>query len=343
MTAFEARTFELIHDWLNGRETFQINTSGSTGQPKPIAIHRDQMIMSSKLSGEALGLRPGFDSLICIDTRFIGGTMMIIRSLVLNLYIQAVEPNALPLLQVPDGQCVKFAAFVPYQVHAMLELNRPQILNNVETMIIGGAALHPEDRSRLQNHPGKCFAAYGMTETLSHIALQRLNGPSAPDYFQTLPSIEISTDERECLVIKAPYLRGPVITNDCVELINNRQFRWKGRFDNVINTGGIKVSPEQIEASIQKVFSALKIPHRFFVHSVPDRKLGARMVLVLETAGEPSLAVNEAMNTLEDIHGKHQTPRELHLAPSFTETTTGKINRLLSFRSVNRIISVERK
>lgn len=93
MTAFEARTFELIHDWLNGRETFQINTSGSTGQPKPIVIHRDQMIMSSKLSGEALGLRPGFDSLICIDTRFIGGTMMIIRSLVLNLYIQAVEPN----------------------------------------------------------------------------------------------------------------------------------------------------------------------------------------------------------------------------------------------------------
>ncbi len=336
---FEVETLRVVRAWLDGTGRFEIATSGSTGPPKKVIFHRDQMLASATRSGQALGLREGATSLVCIDTRYIGGMMMIVRSLVHNMRIYAVEPEALPLQHLPVDRCVNFAAFVPYQIHSMLGSKHPHLLDNVDTMIVGGAALHEDDLARIKKLRSVSYATYGMTETISHVALRRLDGIDPPDSFHALADVTLAVDDRECLVISAPYLGTPVTTNDRVDLLDERRFRWLGRWDNVINTGGVKVSPEIVEAAIQIEFAKLGVNTPFFIHGIADRKLGSRVVLVAE-AGDDDQAQKlfAALSSLGNHLHKYQMPKEIHLASAFVFTPTGKIHRQRSMQNVTHVL-----
>ncbi|HYF66806.1 MAG TPA: AMP-binding protein [Ohtaekwangia sp.] len=326
-TTFETNTFNFIRQWFTGKSEFKLHTSGSTGEPKEIEITRAQMISSAQLTEQALDLKKEYTSLVCLDTRYIAGQMMMVRSFITGMYIVAVEPAANPLESLSFSGQIHFTAVVPYQLHRLLQAPQREVLNRFQTVIIGGAAVDQETLMKLKSLSCRCYATYGMTETVSHIALQKLNGETSSDLFHILPGISIDQDERGCLMISAPYLQAQQITNDIVEIINKTSFKWLGRWDNVINSGGVKISPEHLEKKIETGFQQLNLHHRYIISSVPDTLLQNKIVFVLE-ADTPVESIRKSLFELFlMVFDPYERPKEILGYFPFPETNTGKINR----------------
>ena len=196
LNSFEQNTLDFCHRWLSEQQSFQLQTSGSTGIPKSIFVTRQQMEASARLTIKALNAEPNQTALVCLDTRYIAGQMMLVRSLINGMNIVAVDPASNPFEKTPSSQSLDFAAIVPYQVQAILSSTSRSRLDQLKTVIIGGAPLDLSTKKELQSVTCKCYATYGMTETISHIALQRLNGEHVQEYFETFREIQISKDDR---------------------------------------------------------------------------------------------------------------------------------------------------
>lgn len=324
---FEKSTLAFCKAWLTGQQGFTIQTSGSTGTPKSIILHRSQMEASAKLTEKALGLKEGYTSLLCLDPRYIAGKMMLVRGMVTGMTTIAVEPCANPLEKTGETS-IDFAALVPHQLHAILRSPQTKkILSTIKCLLIGGSALDKPTIDILRDLPCSCYASYGMTETITHIALQKLNGENRQDFFQTLEGVTVSMDERGCLVIHSRHLGGAkIITNDLVEILSPSKFRWLGRFDNVINSGGIKIIPEKIEKAVEHVFATLHLPNRFFVSSQSHDTLGEQVILVIE--GRISAENQAQLNQLlRENLPRYEIPREIKVISKFELTNTGKIDR----------------
>jgi len=334
---FEATTFSFISNWFSRVEYFVQHTSGSTGTPKTIAITRAQMIASAKMTEGALDLKEGYHALLCLNPAYIAGKMMLVRSFVTGMKIIAVTPSANPLMDVPTGQTIDFAALVPYQIHEIVRSVKAEYLHMIKTIIIGGAMLDVATQEKLQEFKCKFYATYGMTETISHVAFRPLNGKGASEYYTTLPGIEIQLDNRDCLVIRWNHLPDKIITNDLVEIKGTNTFKWLGRWDNVINTGGFKVIPEKIEIEVKKIFKKLAINQNFFVSSLPNQKLGNKVVLILE--GSISLETLKKLKaTMDQTFSGHEVPREVFSGIPFIFTENGKINRKATLNLTRRTI-----
>ena len=327
---FERKALTFCQSWLTDKQVFEFNTSGSTGTPKKISFKREQLIASAHLTAKALELTSGSTSLVCLDTEFIAGAMMLVRGMVVGMNMIIKPPSANPLENITEQ--IDFTALVPYQVIHLLE-HPPEKLNSISKVIIGGAPLNQETIGLLQSLTPAFYATYGMTETITHIAIQKLNGSDRQDYFQLLPGIEVSIDDRSCLSIRASHLgNDPIITNDIVSLITKDKFQWIGRYDRVINSGGVKVSPEKIEKIVESAFAELKIKSRFFVESLQDQKLGQQVALVIE--GEP-LAGDILKNINDLLKGaleKYEMPRQVLFVSRFAETASQKIDRLATLK-----------
>jgi o-succinylbenzoate---CoA ligase len=331
---FEASTIRFIRDWFDGREEFELTTSGSTGAPKKHFIHRRQMEASARATQHALGLRSGEHALICLNTKYIAGQMMLVRSFCTGMRITAVTPSANPLVDY-DGDLIDFTAMVPYQVQSILASDDFTLLDNIRILIIGGAAASSDTINALQQYQGAAFATYGMTETISHIALRMLNGPGKSDLYEVLPGIDIEVDDRSCLVIHCPYLPTSVITNDIVQLVGTRHFQWIGRADNIINSGGVKVSPERVEEALEPVIRSLNLHNRFIVSATDDIALGNKIVFVLEAVELAESQKAVLTSTFLSILPRFEAPKSIITLSSFPMTATGKIDRLEIRRLVN--------
>lgn len=324
-TEQENKVIDLCRRWLHGEDTFEFHTSGSTGIPKRITFHRHQLESSARLTEKALHLKAGDTALICLDTAFIAGAMMVIRCLVtgMNMIIQTPSANPLENIQEP----IDFAAMVPYQVTTILEED-PDAFTRLRKTIIGGAPLSPDTALKLQHLPGHIYATYGMTETITHVAFQKLNGEGRQDYFELLPGILAKTNEQGCLSLSVPHLGyGWMATHDVVSLFEENKFRWLGRIDRAINSGGIKIQPEKIELVAENIFSQLNIHRRLFVAGLPDQKLGERVALIIE--GSP-LRLEEEEHVRTKLSGAlatYELPRSIHYTEKFAETDTQKIDR----------------
>jgi o-succinylbenzoate---CoA ligase len=330
-TEFEKNTFAFIKEWIAGKEDFQLQTSGSTGTPKTIYVARTMMKASAKLTAQALDLKRNFNALVCLDTRYVAGKMMLVRCLEVGMKIFAVEPCANPLIKIPVDQTIHFTALVPYQVKSILDSKHPHFLDNLLTCIIGGAPLGENIHKQLQNFTCNFFLTYGMTETLSHVALQKITSSDSGVY-ETLPGITIRLDGRNCIVINVPFLDSEVITNDVGELLSQNKFRWIGRIDNVINSGGVKVSAELLEEKIGQIFTRLHINNRFFIHSMPDERLGEKIALVLEGGIDNSMLYS-LHKTLLHSFPSYEVPKEIYRVDAFVMTNTSKVNRQASFKN----------
>jgi O-succinylbenzoic acid--CoA ligase len=325
---FEKNTIGFIKDWLNHVHDFTINTSGSTGAPKKIKITRTQMEHSALMTIRALDLQKGDTALVCLNTQYIAGKMMLVRALTGNLKIIATEPALNPLLALNEN--FDFVALVPLQLESILKSeNFYQQINRSKAIIVGGAAINPALQNLLLSKiTTPVFATYGMTETISHIALQRMNGFNTIPCFKLLPGIKIRQDERGCLVVDAPYLKTTIQTNDLVKILDDDTFTWLGRWDNLINTGGIKVIPEEIETGIQKILPSFNIDQNFFICGVPDASLGQKIVLVVE--GDIDTRWGDIFDKLKQSFSKYVTPKEILNSEKFIYTKTGKIDRKAS-------------
>jgi o-succinylbenzoate---CoA ligase len=309
---FEIEAGIFLMDWFDDHSYVDTLTSGTTGTPKMIRISKQAMVHSAIATGDFLGLRPGNTALHCLPCRFIAGKMMLVRAIILGFEMDLVSPKGNPIPY--KHKVYDFSAMVPLQVeHALSQLNQ------IKKLIVGGAKIAPSLVNQLQNCDTEVYETYGMTETITHIAAKKIDEIS----FQTLPNVKVSIDNRNCLVIDAPnILEEKIVTNDIVHLVSPTSFQWLGRYDNVINSGGVKLFPERIEEKLQEVFS---VP--FFIASESDEHLGEKVILVVESEEFPLSA------TIFDVLEKYEKPKKVYFIPNFIRTETGKVNRLLTLKN----------
>ena len=336
--------------WLRGDDTFEVLTSGSTGDPKPISLTRQQMEASARATGAALGLAPGQVALVALPAHYIAGRMMLVRGCALDLDMILVEPAGDPFASLVDGVSLDFAAFVPLQIQALLDValiassdscfpedtarafRYRRLLDGMTAILVGGGPVGATLETQIAQLVAPVYHTYGMTETATHVALRRMNGPAATGRFEPLPGVAIGIDARGCLHVRGPMTGGDLVqTNDLVEIHPDGSFAWLGRWDNVINSGGVKVQVEQVEAAATQV--AAEQPElglarrRFFVAGLADERLGQEVVIVIEG---PALDADQEMQLLWSLGQelpRYHAPRRLHYLPAFTETSTGKIDR----------------
>jgi O-succinylbenzoic acid--CoA ligase len=320
--------------WAEGAQHFTLTTSGSTGTPKPISLTREQMEASARATASALDLRQGMRSLICLPTAFVAGRMMLVRGLVLGLEMTLVPPTSDPLGEGSAGQGFDFAAFVPLQMQTMLDgpADRRMRLNAMHAILVGGAPLSPALEAAIATLEAPVFHTYGMTETATHIALRRLTGPGARAHFVPLPGVETALDDRGCLALRGPMTNGVwVQTNDLVERAGDGGFRWLGRFDLVVNSGGVKVPVEPLEEELGLLLPTLGgapwVGRRFLVAGLPDERLGEQLVLVVEAPADALCDEESLLASLRERLGRFRSPRRLLATPHFAQTPTGKIDR----------------
>ncbi|MFT2007688.1 AMP-binding protein [Pontibacter sp. 13R65] len=330
LNGYEVKTLEFCADWLNGVQEFTTQTSGSTGTPKQVQLTRHQLEASALKTIRLLQLEPEDNTLVCLNTEYIAGLMMLVRGFMADMTMHIISPSSNPLAQLPPDTAISFASFVPMQLQTMLQESPDALprLNQMKAILVGGAPVNMVLQRELQRIKPPVFHTYGMSETVSHIALRQLNGPAAAEYYEVLKGVSIAQDKRGCLTIKADVTNHElIVTNDLVEILTPTRFRWIGRIDNTINTGGVKVQTEKLEVAIAQALSERDPMPRFFVTSQPDELLGDKIVLIME--GEPWGAEAELIlfARLTNLLRKFELPKEIYYSPSFSETPTGKISK----------------
>jgi len=316
--------YSFLKEWFSISKEIKVSTSGSTGKPSIISTPKDSMRKSALLTLKYFKLQEGDFIVNCLPVNFIAGKMMLIRALIGNLHIYLLKPSDAPLCAYPNAN-IAFTALTPSQIEkSMHQCDRS--FENIETIILGGAPISDNLRDQLKTLSPNCYATYGMTETITHIALQKINNGSEKD-FSTLESVEINYHNNDCLSISAPHLKNaPILTNDIVKITSPTSFSWLGRSDFVINSGGIKIVPEILESKISKLITGA-----FFIHKIAHPIYTQIPVIVLEQ--EQIINWEEISKVLTKI----ELPKAMFHNESFAYTGSGKINRLISFKNSKEI------
>ncbi len=312
---FEIAIGNFLMDWVDESLFLEVNTSGSTGIPKKIVLEKQHMVNSAIATGTFFNLKAGDTALLCLPVDFIAGKMMLVRAMILGLQLDYVELTSFPLKNILNTY--HFGAMIPLQLqNSLLQINQ------IQKLIVGGAKMSNNLINQVKDVKTSIFETYGMTETVTHIAVKKANHKTHKiENFKALPNVCFSTDNRGCLVIDAENISNEkVVTNDLVNLLSDREFEWLGRFDSVINSGGVKLFPEKIEAKLSSLIQEI-----FFVAGIPDAKLGQKLVLLVE-------GNIDAVKTLESIKllkslSKFEIPKEVFSLDSFVRTDNGKIQR----------------
>ncbi|MES2779348.1 MAG: AMP-binding protein [Bacteroidota bacterium] len=325
-------SFQLIHDWLNNKQSFFFSTSGSTGVPKLIELSRAQMEASARGTIEALSLTSAEHFFVCMNTAFIGGAMLVVRALMVNGTITLQEPTGNPLQLLPEEHPYTFASFAPLQLFPVLQNihNEKLKLNRFKQVLVGGGDIYPLLKKELTTLNVKAYHTYGMTETVSHIALKELGKQVL---FKALPGIQLKTDDRDCLTICCAATNNEwVQTNDVVNLIDSHSFIILGRADDVINTGGIKIWPGKVEQVIRETLGATIT--NVFVFGLPDTKLGQQLIAVIETHNEANNLLSVLPSQLGAILAKYEVPKQYFTLRRFSYTPTGKVNKAETLKMI---------
>ncbi len=324
---WERDIYAFILNWFDSSDVVMAKTSGSTGLPKEITLSKQKMINSAKLTGEFFNFEKGQSALLCLSANYIAGKMMIVRAFLWQLNLILVDPNGNPLETISSK--VDFAAMVPLQVSNSLQSSSS--IELIKNLLIGGGAVDARLVKQIQDVTTNCFSSYGMTETVSHVAIKALNGSSQSENYKGLGNVLFSVDERNCLKIDAPQvLSFPIVTNDVVDLIDDQQFIWLGRYDNVVNSGGIKLFPETIEAKLKNVIS---MP--FFLAGVADEKLGQKLVLLIESTVAEEKYEFELKEKIKGLLDKFEQARYIFFIKEFIKTPNGKIKREATLAALN--------
>ena len=312
---------EFLIEWQSPSSTIHVQTSGSTGSPKPMMVEKERMVASARMTCQFLGLKPHDTALLCMNLDYIAAKMMVVRALTWGMRLIDIgvggHPMASPLIL---GEKIDFAAMVPLQVYnSMQNSQEKEKLMNVRHLLIGGGALDEKLEKELRCFPNAVWSSYGMTETLSHIALRRVSGEQASPWYHPLEGIHVSADEGQCLVINAPTLCPQVLhTNDIVEFAEDGfHFRVLGRKDNVICSGGVKIQAEEVERILKQ-----HVDQPFFITGEKDEKYGEIVVMVTEDTD-----IQKIESIVELSLPKYWRPRKIITVNHLPLTETGKPKR----------------
>ena len=318
-SSWQNAIYSFLKNWYDETGFITAQTSGSTGKPKTIQLSKQSMVNSARMTNDYFNLSAESVSLLCLPATYIAGKMMLVRAIVSGFNLLTVEPSANPFenLQAP----VDFAAVTPYQLfHAIEGLQH----KSVKKIIVGGGPVTSKLEQLAENVPSELFETYGMTETCSHIALRLFNGIDRSAYFTVLQGVTIRLDDRECLAIKAPHLlKEEIQTNDMVELKGTDSFRWLGRADSTINSGGIKIHPEQVEKKLEGI-----IPASYFISSIPDELFDNKVVLIIESESYTPEQLLNLNVRIGNVLTKYEIPKQILFLPEFIYSESNKILRI---------------
>ncbi len=320
----EKVTGDFLIDWLNNQDHLYVNTSGSTGQPKSIKLMKQAMVNSAIATGDFFGLEPGGTAIDCLPSHYIAGKMMLVRAMILGLEIDCVEPSAHPIFDYEKHY--DFCAMIPLQLKHTINYTE-----HIKTIIVGGSKVTKPLLEKIKDCKSEFYETYGMTETVTHVAVRQLPSQTSQgnDLFNALPNISFGQDERQCLIINASKLVDEaLVTNDIVDLKSDSSFKLLGRYDNVVNSGGVKLFPEQIEDKLQLV-----IDERFIIAGEEDAALGEKLILII---ANPRDSVESIQNRIKQLKGltKFELPKEIYTIDKFKETVNGKIQREKTIKAV---------
>jgi O-succinylbenzoic acid--CoA ligase len=337
LRTWEKEIWLFIRNWLNPSiVTIKVTTSGSTGVPKVIEHGKGAMLNSTRMTCDALQLKQGNKVLLCLPADKISGMMIIVRSIWAKMDLYCIRPSVNPLRDIPDTVKFDFAAFTPMQLFDITsDEKKRERIEKIKKVIIGGEEIPALLLESLLQMKNQAYATFAMTETVSHIALRRLNGTNPENQFTTLSGIKVSADERGCLIIHAPELGiRNLVTNDEVYLVSSTQFNWLGRKDNLINSGGLKIFPEQIEEQLKPV---LEIP--FFITAIPSARSGQEVAIAVESKNFGRSEANNLKKLFISL-SKIQCPKAILTIPHFIRTDNGKIRRKESLKNVSLKIAL---
>ncbi|MBQ6653236.1 MAG: AMP-binding protein [Prevotella sp.] len=312
---------EFLAEWHSESPTMLVHTSGSTGRPKPMWVEKHRMEASARMTLDFLGLKAGETALLCLPLDYIAGKMMVVRSLVGELSLLPVEPTGHPLAGLDGSKGnIGFAAMVPLQVCNSLRVDvERERLRRIGNLIIGGGAIEESLEEKLRDFPNAVWSTYGMTETLSHIAMRRVSGPEASSFYTPLPGVQVHVDEEQCLVIDAPQLHeGMLHTNDIVEMTGDGRFRILGRRDNVVCSGGLKIQIEEVERRLSPYLDAA-----FVISKCKDERLGEVLLLLTESGDTDAVRA-----VCRERLPRYWQPREIRHVEKIPMTETGKPKRI---------------
>ena len=334
--SFQAYLADFLSEWFDDNDTVQVHTSGSTGTPKPLRVEKQRMMQSAMLTVSFLELTENDTALLCMPLKYIAGKMVVVRALVAGLNLLPVTPSGHPLAQRSTAPV--FAAMIPMQVYNTLQVaEEKECLRQIRHLIIGGGAIDASLGKQLLSFPHAVWSTYGMTETLSHIALRRLNGPEASDWYTPFPHVRLSLSAENTLTIQAPAVCPDILTtNDICEFNAQGQFRILGRKDNTLNTGGVKVQIEEVENALK---SFLATP--FQITAVPDPKFGERIVLLLED--EHGTCPKTALRKAFDCLPPYWRPKQIFRIRQLPQTGTGKPDRATARKMAEEIARKKEK
>lgn len=312
--SFKHDLFLFLQEWFSDSPLLKVQTSGSTGTPKEMFVEKERMMQSAVLTCSFLDLQKGDTALLCMPLKYIAGKMVLVRALVAQLDLYPIAPSGNPLKNIDIP--FLFAAMIPMQVYNSLQtITEKERLSNIHSLIIGGGAIDAQMAESLKSFPNSIYSTYGMTETLSHIALRKLNGKDASEYYTPFPSVNLSLSDDNALIIDAPLVSKEILyTNDIAEISIDGSFRIIGRKDNIINSGGVKIQIEEVEKLLEPIISC-----PFAITSAPDPKFGEIVVLAVE--GE----VDE--NSIHQSLPEYYIPKRIILIDKLPLTETGKISR----------------
>lgn len=323
---WEKHIFEFILELTSDSDFIKVQTSGSTGTPKTIKLSKDILIQSAKLTARFLDFEPDINALLCLSAEFIAGKMMIVRAFVSGMNLICTVPNGDPLQNIKHN--IDFAAMIPLQVANSLKSEKRK-LENIKKLIIGGGRIDPNLQQKISNFPNEVYASFGMTETATHIALKKINTQNIDEHYKCLSGIKIHISDAHCLQINAPHISNKVInTKDIVNVFSETEFEVIGRKDNIINTGGIKISAEELEEKISSF-----IEKNIFITSLSDEKLGEKIILLIENGKTNLNLLYNLWVDLETHLEKHEIPKQIDFMDAFKYTKSGKIDRSLTKNS----------
>lgn len=310
-----------VKSWSDSSSFIEVSTSGSTGQPKILRIEKSRMRASALATGQYFGFTSDSVLVLALSVNYIAGKMMVIRALEHQSTLIVAPTSSTPLAHL--NQKADFIALVPMQAQKLISSKEGRAkYEQIKQVLLGGAPVSSQLESDLKTLNNQTFASFGMTETISHIALRNIN--KNEDFYTGLKGVHFSVNEQQALKIEAPHIIStPIQTNDVVELMNDKQFKWLGRLDFVINSGGVKLHPELLEKKI----SPLLHPYRFYLSARADETLGQKLILKIESTSE-KWDINKLKNKLKSVLGKYEMPKEIEFIATFEETATGKIKRL---------------
>jgi O-succinylbenzoic acid--CoA ligase len=310
--------YQFINEWFSDSDFVLAQTSGSTGEPKSVELPKSVMIKSAERTISYFGLQPGNHLLLNLPCRYIAGKMMVVRAIVGEMNLISVDPTT--NFEFLNQETFDFGAMVPNQVFNLLNQSAGKVkIQHIRNLLVGGSTISKSLEMQIGQLSNRVVSTYGMTETASHIAIRELSGNRETEFYQCLPDISVGLNENGCLQIYLPDLGDPLQTNDLADIQSETSFRIMGRADSVIISGGIKFSPEVIEKKLEDLIS-----QRFLISSVPDAKLGEKLVLIIE--GDP-FNTNTLEQKLAKILPNFERPKSIMFMNKFQETTSGKIIR----------------